>query len=106
MEPNELPARTFPEVVSLVIQGNTIQPESTLPSYNPYYVGFNIQSPTRRYWIGNLQIIGNKFSAAAPQNGEQIMISNSPQFLGSSTISGNVFDNGSPVPVNLQPVHW
>ena len=106
IEPNELPARTFPEVVSLVIQGNNIQPESTLPTYNPYYVGFNIQSPTRRYWIGNLQIVGNKFSAAAPQNGEQIMISNSPQFLGSSTISGNVFDNGSPVPVNLQPVHW
>ena len=55
IEPNELRARTFPELVSLIIQGNYIQPESTTPTYNPYYVGFDIQSPTRRYWIGNLQ---------------------------------------------------
>jgi hypothetical protein len=105
IEPNEPRARTFPELASLIIQGNHIQPETTMPTYNPYYVGFNIQSPTRRYWIGNLQIIGNIFAAAAPQNGDQILISNWPQFLGSSTISGNFFDNGSPVTVNLQPVH-
>jgi hypothetical protein len=105
-EPTELPARVFPELVSLIIQGNNIQPASTTPTYNPQYLVFNIQSPNRRYWIGNLQIIGNKFSAAAPRNGNQILISNSPQFLGSSSISGNFFDNGSPVTVNLQPVHW
>jgi hypothetical protein len=105
IEPNEPRARTFPELASLIIQGNHIQPETTMPTYNPYYVGFNIQSPTRRYWIGNLQIIGNIFAAAAPQNGDQILISNWPQFLGSSTISGNFFDNASPVTANLQPVH-
>ena len=106
IEPKELPARTFPELVSLIIQGNKIQPATATPTYNPNYVGFDIQSQTRRYWIGNLQITNNKFSTAAPQNGEQILISNSPQFLGSSSITGNVFDNGSAVTVNLQPVHW
>jgi hypothetical protein len=106
IEPTEPRSRTFPELVNLIIQGNNIQPASITPTYNPYYLGFNIQSPNLRYWIGNLQITGNKFSSAAPQNGNQILISNSPQFLGSSSISGNSSDNGSPVTVNLQAVRW
>jgi hypothetical protein len=106
IEPTEPRGRTMPELVSLIIQGNNIQPASTTPTYNPYYLGFNIQSPNLRYWIGNLQITGNTFSSAAPQNGNQILFSNSPEFLGSSSISANFFDNGSPVPVNLQPVLW
>jgi len=106
IEPTEPPTRTMPEVVSLIIEGNIITPTSPTPTYNPYYLGFDIQSPHRKYWIGNLQITGNKFSFAAPQNGDQILISNSTQFLGSSSINGNVFDNGSPVAVNLQPVVW
>jgi hypothetical protein len=107
IEPNDPPIpNNFPEVVSLIIQGNSIQPTSATPAYNPYYVGFDIQSPNRRCWIGNLQITGNKFASAAPQNNEQILVSNSPQFLGSSSISANFFGNGSPVTVNLQPVLW
>jgi len=106
IEPTEPLNRTLPGVVNLIIDGNNIQPTSPTPTDNPYYVGFDIQSPHRKYWIGNLQITGNKFSVAAPQNDDQILISNWPRFLGSSSISGNVFDNGSPVTVNLQPVLW
>jgi len=105
LEPTQPLGRNLPEVVSLVIQGNNIQPLTTMPTDNPSYYGFDIQSQHRKYWIGNLQITGNIFSSAAPQNADQIVISNSPHFLGSSTISGNVFSNGSPVAVNLQPVH-
>jgi len=76
-----------------------------MPANNPAYYGFDIQSPHLKYWIGNLQITGNIFSFAAPQNADQIVISSAPHFLGTSSISGNVFDNGSPVAVNWQPVH-
>jgi len=105
IEPTEPLNGTLPEVVSLIIDGNNIQPLTTTPAYNPYYVGFNIQSPNLKYSIGDLQILDNTFSLATPQNAEQILISNSPTFLGSSSISGNVFSDGSAVAVNLQPVH-
>jgi len=103
-EPTEPLGRTLPEVVNLIIQGNHIQPTSPMPANNPAYYGFDITSPHLKYWIGNLQITGNIFSFAAPQNADQIVISSAPNFLGTSSISGNVFDNGLPVAVNWQPV--
>ena len=101
-QPVEPLGRTLPEVVNLIIQGNNIQPTSPTPTENPTYYGFDITSVNRKYWIGNLQITDNIFSSAAPQNADQIVISSSPHFLGTSSISGNVFDNGSPVAVNRE----
>ncbi len=44
LEPTQPLGRTLPEVVSLVIQGNSIQPLTTMPTDNPSYVGFDIES--------------------------------------------------------------
>ncbi|MBV8533834.1 MAG: hypothetical protein JO207_08530 [Verrucomicrobia bacterium] len=92
-----------PEVVNIAIQGNSVQAASVTPQSNDEYAGFVIISQTQKYFVDTLTITGNRFSGANTNNGRQIAITNAPNFVTNSQISGNYYDDGTAVIVDSVP---
>ena len=97
--------RNKPEVVNLVIEGNKIQAATVTPRSNNAYAGFQILSPNQRYFVGQLTITGNLFSGANTNNGQQIRVTNAPNFVLNSQISGNLYYDGTPANLTLVPAN-
>jgi hypothetical protein len=94
--------RNKPEVVNLVIQGNSIQAETVTAQTNSAFTGFQIISQNQRYFVDTLTITGNQFSGANTNNGQQIKVTNAPNFVLNSQISDNHYYDGTSV--NVTPV--
>jgi hypothetical protein len=92
-----------PEIVNLAIQGNKVQAATVTQQPNNAYTGFLIISQNQKYFVYGLSITGNQFSGANTNNGQQIMITNAPNFVYTSQISGNSYYDGTPVNVDLVP---
>jgi hypothetical protein len=95
--------RNKPQLVNLTIKGNKIQAASLTDQTNQGYLGFQIQSEHQKYFVDNLSITANQFSLANSKNGQQIILTDAPNFVLNSQIESNVYYDGSPVIVNLVP---
>jgi hypothetical protein len=95
--------RNKPQVVNVAIEGNKIQAATLTGRPNDGYTGFWVVSQNQKYFVDTLTITGNQFSGANTSNGRQIMITNAPNFVLSSQISGNSFYDGTPANVTLVP---
>ena len=95
--------RNKPQIVNLTIQGNKIQAANLTDQTNQGYLGFQIQSQHQKYFVDSLTIASNQFSLGNSKNGQQIIVTDAPNFVLSSQISNNVYYDGSPVIVNLTP---
>jgi hypothetical protein len=86
------------ELVNLDVENNLIQAMGTTDFPNGAYRGIQAaDGVTETYFIDALKIVNNLFSAGGSKNGNQILVSNAPNFVLQSTINNNVYIDGTSV---------